>query len=111
MRNLQKTPKTIQKKIVRNGHKLVAVSPVVATLILIIVAIVGAIAVGLIVSRVSTSTSNQANVGNVAGGTQSTLVIGGSTTVFPVTEAAKSAFQTQYHVTIQDNQGGSDAGM
>jgi len=111
MNNLSKTPKTTLKKLERIGRKTKAVSPVVATLVLIVVAIVGAISVGLIMSRVSTDTGAQANVGNVAGGTQATLVIGGSTTLYPITEAAKPQFESTYHVNLQDNQGGSNAGM
>ncbi len=92
-------------------HKLHAVSPVVATLVLIVVAIVGAISVGLIMSRVSTDTGNQANVGQVAGGSQNQLLIGGSTTVYPVDVAAVPVFESRYHVNIINTQGGSDAGM
>jgi flagellin-like protein len=88
-----------------------AVSPVIATLVLIVIAIVGAVGVGLILSSVSTSVSKQANAGNAGGQAQQTLLIGGSTTVFPVTESAKAAFEQQYHVNIVDAQGGSDAGM
>src|ERR1700722_7676213 len=102
---LIKKPKTLK-------HKLHAVSPVVATLVLIVVAIVGAIAVGLIMSRVASDTSNQANVGNVKGNAQETLTIGGSTTIYPVTQAAIAAFEQQYPgVTVNDAQGGSGAGM
>ena len=92
-------------------HNRRAVSPVVATLVLIVIAIVGAVGVGLILSNVSTNVGKQANPGNAGQGAQSTLLIGGSTTVFPITEAARPAFQSQYHVTILDAQGGSDAGM
>src|SRR5271154_1168262 len=100
-----KKPKTLK-------HKLRAVSPVVATLVLIVVAIVGAIAVGLIMSRVASDTSNQANVGNVANNAQETLTIGGSTTIYPVTQAAIATFETQYPgINVQDAQGGSGAGM
>src|ERR1700691_3077939 len=89
-------PKTLK-------HKLHAVSPVVATLVLIVVAIVGAIAVGLIMSRVASDTSNQANVGNVKGNAQETLNIGGSTTIYPVTQAEIAALETQYPaITVTD---------
>jgi ABC-type phosphate transport system substrate-binding protein len=108
MYNVRKTEKQLSKRIFRKAR---AVSPVVATLILIIVAIVGAIAVGLIVSRVSTDTGNQANVGGASNGTQAQLLIGGSTTVYPVDQAAIPAFEAQYHVNVIDTQGGSDAGM
>lgn len=97
-------PKTLK-------HKLHAVSPVVATLVLIVVAIVGAIAVGLIMSRVATDTGNQANVGQVANGAQNQLLIGGSTTVYPVDAAAVPVFESTYHVNVINTQGGSDAGM
>ena len=51
-----------------NGRK--AVSPVVATLILIIVAIVGAVAVGLIVSGIGNQTAKGANGGAAASNSQ-----------------------------------------
>lgn len=108
MYNLRKTEKQLYKRIFRKTR---AVSPVVATLILIIVAIVGAIGVGLIVSRVSTSTSNQANVGGAANGSQASLTIGGSTTIYPVTALATAAFEAQYGSQIINSQGGSGGGM
>jgi phosphate transport system substrate-binding protein len=102
---LIKKPKTLK-------HKLHAVSPVVATLVLIVVAIVGAIAVGLIMSRVANNTSSQANVANVSSNAASTLTIGGSTTVYPVTQSAVAAFEAEYPgVNVQVAQGGSGAGM
>ena len=91
-------------------HKLHAVSPVVATLILIVVAIIGAIAVGLIVSNVANNTNKQANNQNAQA--QTTLTIGGSTTVYPVSQSAVAAFEAEYPgVTVQVAQGGSGAGM
>jgi len=111
MNNLHRTPKTLLKKIERRGHQLRAVSPVVATLVLIVVAIVGAISVGLIMSRVSTDTASQANVQGAAAGSQGTLLIGGSTTVYPIMTAVQNAFTSQYHVGLIVSQGGSDAGM
>jgi phosphate transport system substrate-binding protein len=92
-----------------NGRK--AVSPVVATLILIIVAIVGAVAVGLIVSGIGNQTSKNANAGGAASQSQTQLFIGGSTTVFPVVEAAQGAYQTSTGTQLVVSQGGSDAGM
>ena|SRR5271157_4569366 len=100
-----------EKRLRISKHNRKAVSPVIATLVLIVIAIVGAVGVGLILSSVSTSVGKQANAGNAAGQSQSTLLIGGSTTVYPVTEAAKAAFEQQYKVNIIDAQGGSDAGM
>ncbi len=92
-----------------NGRK--AVSPVVATLILIIVAIVGAVAVGLIVSGIGSSTSKNANANNAASNAQNIIYVGGSTTVFPVTSAGLQAFEQQTGISVQLSQGGSDAGM
>ncbi len=92
------------------GRRRRAVSPVVATLILIIVAIVGAIAVGLIMSGIASSTSKTAGGSNV-GGSQ-TLYVGGSTTLYPAMTALAAAYQglhPGYLVNVQ--QGGSGAGM
>jgi phosphate transport system substrate-binding protein len=114
MYNLRKEPKTTLKKLERVGRKTKAVSPVVATLILIIVAIIGAISVGLIVSSVGNNTAGSANQNaNKAanGGTTGTLRLGGSTTLFPMDEAAIPTFQNTYNINIVDSQGGSDAGM
>jgi|GEM_PF-2755934 flagellin-like protein len=88
-----------------------AISPVVATLILIIIAIVGAVAVGLIMSGIATQTGKQSSVGNVQSQAQNTLYIGGSTTVYPVVAAAAPAFTAQTGLQIVLAQGGSDAGM
>jgi len=63
------------------------------------------------VSRVSTSTSNQANVGGAANGSQASLTVGGSTTIYPVTALATAAFEAQYGAQITNSNGGSGAGM
>jgi flagellin-like protein len=99
------------KKLSRMKKARKAISPVVATLILIIIAIVGAVAVGLIMSSISTNTSKQSNVGNVQTGAQDTLYVGGSTTVYPVEAPAVQTFEQQTHYTVYLSQGGSDAGM
>src|SRR5271169_1007837 len=114
MYNLRKSPKTTLKKFERVGGKMKAVSPVVATLILIIVAIIGAISVGLIVSSVGNNTAGSANQNaNKAanGGTTETITLGGSTTLFPLDEAAIPTFMNTYNIAVVDSQGGSDAGM
>jgi|SRR5271157_526962 len=54
------------------------VSPIIATLVLIVVAIIGAAAVGLIMSNFSSSVSNQANAGNTASQSSTTLTVAGS---------------------------------
>jgi len=114
MKNLQRSPKTTQKKLQRLGRKTKAVSPVVATLILIIVAIIGAISVGLIVSNIGTSTAGSANQNLSKAGSgiaTTTLTLGGSTTLYPLDETAIPVFESIYHITITDSQGGSNAGM
>ena len=114
MYNVRKSPKTNSQKLKNLGRKSKAVSPVVATLILIIVAIIGAISVGLIVSGIGTSTSGSANKNISSAGNgqfSTTLTIGGSTTVFPLDEAAIPTFENTYHINVVDAQGGSDAGM
>ena len=85
-----------------------AVSPVVATLILILVAVAAAAALYLWLV---------AWQGNVTGGigtpnAQSTMTIGGSTSVYPFTEVARVQFQqNNSNIVISDNQGGTGAGM
>src|SRR5271166_843732 len=88
-----------------------AVSPVVATLILIIVAIVGAVAVGLIVSGIGTQTGKNANVNGAGNGARSTLIVGGSTTLFPAVVAGATAFSASNGEAVNVTQGGSGAGM
>jgi len=111
MYKVNKTPKQLSRRIFRKTR---AVSPVVATLILIVVAIIGAISVGLIMSNISTSTAGTANqnlakAGNNQASTQ--ILLGGSTTLFPLDEAAIPTFTNTYHINVVDSQGGSDAGM
>jgi phosphate transport system substrate-binding protein len=88
-----------------------AVSPVVATLILIIVAIVGAVAVGLIVSGIGTQTGKQANGSGASSGAKPTLIVGGSTTLFPAVEQGASAFAASTGINVNVTNGGSGAGM
>ncbi len=104
--------KKMRKKIARARRARMqrerAVSPVVATLILILVAVAAAAALYLWLV---------AWQGNVTGGigqptAQSTLYIGGSTSVFPWSQVAVKQFeQNQSDVTISVDQGGSGAGM
>jgi flagellin-like protein len=98
MYKLNKTPKSSIKRILRKSR---AVSPVIATLILIVVAIVGAISVGLIVSRVSTDTAGQANVQNAVGNAQQNLLVGGSSPIAPVVLAAIPTIESQEHIAVQ----------
>ena len=85
-----------------------AVSPVVATLILILIAVAAAAALYLWLV---------AWQGGVTGGigspsAQSTITIGGSTSVYPFDQLAVAQFQqNNSNIVVSDNQGGSGAGM
>ncbi len=84
------------------------VSPVVATLILILIAVAAAAALYLWLVTWQ---------GNITGGignqqVQSTLHIGGSTSVYPFDELAVTQFEQNHSdVAITNSQGGSGAGM
>ncbi|MEO9320846.1 MAG: archaellin/type IV pilin N-terminal domain-containing protein [Nitrososphaera sp.] len=88
-----------------------AVSPIVAVLILIVVAVVGGGAVAVLMGNITSQTSQQASSQAVANKSSSVLNIGGSTTVFPITEAVKGNFTASSGIAINDAQGGSGAGM
>jgi phosphate transport system substrate-binding protein len=98
MYRLNKPQKSSIKRILRKSR---AVSPVIATLVLIVVAIVGAISVGLIMSRVSTDTAGQANVQNAVGNSQQNLLVGGSSPIAPVVEDAIPTIESQEHIQVQ----------
>ncbi len=87
-----------------------AVSPVMATLVLIVVAITGAAAVGTMTGAFSDDVGRQIVVEDIHGG--SGLIIAGSTTVQPVTERLAEAFMREnpgVRATVQG--GGSGAGV
>jgi ABC-type phosphate transport system substrate-binding protein len=92
----------------RGEKKHAAVSPVVATLILILIAVAAAAALYLWLV---------AWQGNITGGigqpgAQSTVSIGGSTSVYPFSQLAATWFQqNNSDIAISDNQGGTGAGM
>ncbi len=89
-----------------------AVSPIVATLVLIVVAVVGAVAVGSIMGTFSSSVSKQANTGNAASASQTEILIAGSTTVYPASVKLAADYENQHpgiKITVQ--QGGSGAGV
>jgi phosphate transport system substrate-binding protein len=69
-----------------------AVSPIVATLVLIVVAVIGAVAVGTIMGTFSTSVSKQANANQANSASQTEILVAGSTTVNPVTLAAGALY-------------------
>jgi phosphate transport system substrate-binding protein len=89
-----------------------AVSPIVATLVLIVVAIVGAAAVGLLMGSFSNNVADQANSGDVAGSASNTILIAGSTTLYPANVILAQDYSASHQgvkVTVQE--GGSDAGI
>src|SRR5271157_4039099 len=65
-----------------------AVSPIVATLVLIVVAVIGAVAVGTIMGTFSTQVSKQANANQANAASQNEILVAGSTTVDPITQLA-----------------------
>ncbi|MCK9579242.1 MAG: substrate-binding domain-containing protein [Methanoregula sp.] len=89
-----------------------AVSPIVATLVLIVVAVIGAVAVGTIMGTFSTDVSNQANAGDAAGASSTEILIAGSTTVQPASEELAKVYMAAHpgiKITVQA--GGSGAGV
>nr|WP_303715557.1 substrate-binding domain-containing protein [Methanoculleus marisnigri] len=89
-----------------------AVSPIVATLVLIVVAVVGAVAVGTIMGAFSSDVSEQMNPGDVAGASAAEILIAGSTTVQPVSELLAEAYMNAkpgVKITVQG--GGSGTGV
>jgi phosphate transport system substrate-binding protein len=89
-----------------------AVSPIVATLVLIVVAVIGAVAVGTIMGTFSTDVSKQANADQAKSTAQTEIVLAGSTTVQPVAEQiAKAYMNANPGVKITVQGGGSGAGV
>ena len=89
-----------------------AVSPIVATLVLVVVAITGAAAVGTIMGTFSSDVSGEANTGELAGASSTEILIAGSTTVQPVSELLAEAYMDDHQgvkITVQG--GGSGAGV
>jgi phosphate transport system substrate-binding protein len=88
-----------------------AVSPIVATLVLIVVAVIGAVAVGTIMGTFSTDVSKQANAGQASSASSAEILIAGSTTVQPASEALAKVYMAAHpgiKITVQG--GGSGAG-
>ncbi len=69
-----------------------AVSPIVATLVLIVVAVIGAVAVGTIMGTFSTDVSKQANTNQANAAVQNEILVAGSTTIDPITQAAAKLY-------------------
>jgi phosphate transport system substrate-binding protein len=89
-----------------------AVSPIVATLVLIVVAVIGAVAVGTIMGTFSTDVSKKTNTGDIAGASSTEILIAGSTTVQPASELLAKAFMKENpSMKINVQGGGSGAGV
>jgi phosphate transport system substrate-binding protein len=89
-----------------------AVSPIVATLVLIVVAIIGAAAVGTLMGAFSNDVSEQANAKDVGNTAATNIIVAGSTTVQPVSEILAETYMESHpgiKITVQG--GGSDAGI
>jgi phosphate transport system substrate-binding protein len=89
-----------------------AVSPIVATLVLIVVAVVGAVAVGTIMGTFSSDVAEKTSVGETGAAASAELLIGGSTTVQPVSEEIEKAYKkVSPGVEVAVTGGGSGAGV
>jgi phosphate transport system substrate-binding protein len=89
-----------------------AVSPIVATLVLIVVAVIGAVAVGTIMGTFSTDVSKKANTGDIGSASATEILIAGSTTVQPASEnLAKEYMKENPSIKINVQGGGSGAGV
>jgi phosphate transport system substrate-binding protein len=100
----------MEKKSIRKDEH--AVSPIVATLVLIVVAVVGAVAVGTIMGTFSTDVSKQANAEGAGAAAQTEILIAGSTTVQPASEELAKSYMEEHpglKITVQG--GGSGAGV
>ena len=89
-----------------------AVSPIVATLVLVVVAITGAAAVGTIMGTFSSDVSDQSNAGELVSASSTEILIAGSTTVQPISELLAEAYMDDHQgvkITVQG--GGSGAGV
>lgn len=97
------------KEMKKNEH---AVSPIVATLVLIVVAVVGAVAVGTIMGAFSGDVGDQMSSGDVSSAAQTEILISGSTTVQPAsTNLAKEYMKDNGGIKVNVQGGGSDAGL
>ena len=94
-----------------NKNNDMAVSPIVATLVLIVVAVIGAVAVGTIMGTFSTDVSKQASSNGAATASATEILIAGSTTLMPAEMNLQGDYQRAnpgIHVNVQG--GGSSQG-
>jgi phosphate transport system substrate-binding protein len=111
MQNYQKTQELLVKFMVRKNNEI-AVSPIVATLVLIIVAVIGAVAVGTIMGTFSTDVSKQGNAERTVGASQTEIIVAGSDTIDPITQAAAKSYSVKNPgIKISSQIGGSNGGI
>jgi phosphate transport system substrate-binding protein len=88
-----------------------AVSPIVATLVLVVVAITGAAGVGSIMGTFSSDVADEAGAGDAKDASSTELLIAGSTTVQPVSELLATAYMAEHQgIKVSVSAGGSTAG-
>jgi phosphate transport system substrate-binding protein len=107
-------PKSISGEIqmYANKNNDMAVSPIVATLVLIVVAVIGAVAVGTIMGTFSSDVSKQANANGAGTAAQSEIIVAGSTTIDPITQLMGKAYSLKNPgVKITSQSMGSGAGV
>ncbi len=96
-------------KLLKNDQ---AVSPVVATLVLIVVAIIGAAAVGMLMGTFSSSVADETSIGDTSGASSAELLVAGSTSVQPLSEILAEGFMKAHQgVKVTVSGGGSDVGI
>jgi phosphate transport system substrate-binding protein len=86
------------------------VSPIVATLVLVVVAIAGAAAVGTIMGSFSNEVSDQASAGDSSDAASIELYIGGSSTVYPVSVSLAEEYMKSHagvKVDVQSSSSGT----
>ncbi|WP_407356892.1 substrate-binding domain-containing protein [Methanolobus sp. WCC5] len=97
------------RRIINNEH---AVSPIVATLILIVVAIAGAATVGTILGSFSGDVSDSTSSEDAARGASTQVLVAGSTTVGPVLDLMKDDFEkSSSGIALNVQGGGCGAGI
>jgi phosphate transport system substrate-binding protein len=89
-----------------------AVSPIVATLVLIVVAVIGAVAVGTIMGSFSSDVSKKASAGQAGDASSTDVLIAGSTTIQPAMNTVAADFMAANPgVKLNVQPGGSGAGL
>ena len=89
-----------------------AVSPIVATLVLIVVAVIGAVAVGTIMGTFSSDVSKKTNAEGASTASATHILVAGSTTVQPASILLVQAYEKEHPgIQIDVQGGGSGAGI